>query len=710
MDTQKIKDLFIQHVEKIVLGVFVLFSLLLVYQALKIESFEKQPEKLRTDANNVAQQVDVNHNEEIIPLRKPKEDILARTNAAQTPVDPSVYAIKEPWVRRSNDIEFKRQDPTIFPPTDLIAKGVVRSLAIRSNEPEYALLEKDYAEFLLPEDQGRRPRGGGRGARGNAMRGEFGVDYDMGVSDMVDIARGRGERGPNAEVIEQPNWFAEPEIKESLYSPPPNLTDFRDARVEQYPVPQIARFVAGVAVLPHGKIYQAYRKALEVESADYRPMDRDTPKYWNFQVQRADVTNKSVDQLTERDWVDRRDRAFHTKLAALYWAGVAPELVPVDYRDSLITTWIPPVLMDEYASFTMHPKIPTLTQMEIEEIENTEELRVTDPNSIFAQDGTITGVNIAGPEFSMADPIDNEYGGRMGGGYQTENRSMYGYTGIETQPAEYKLVRFYDMAIGNDPQAPKMGRKYVYRVRISVNDPNFPSDPVLQPKTSSLAPDVYSRVSELIAKAEKIFQEKTSKRERFDPSTIREFERWSDWSEPSNPVHLPTGNGYLAGPVSGADTAMLTFQDRTVPYEKKPATAKMVVTTYEPSVQTKVSLEIDVFEGSVLSAEKVKEESDRPSVATEGEGEKGVVVIDPFTLAAHSLDSVSIKSRNTVVGIDGGRPLQIVEDEDIMTQPGLILIADEDGKLRLSQELDDLQQYHAHSYTVQKESHADTNP
>ncbi|TWU45256.1 hypothetical protein Q31b_04270 [Novipirellula aureliae] len=707
MDTQKIKDLFIQHVEKAVLAVFVLFSLLLVYQALKIESFEKQPEKLRTDANNVAQQVDVNHNEEIIPLREPKEDILARTNAAQTPVDPSIYVIKEPWQRLSVDTEFKRKDPTIFPPTDLIAKGVVRSLAIRSTDPQYPLLDKEFAKYLIPEDQGRRPRGGARSGRGNPMRGDYVDDYEMGSTDMVDRARGRGDRGPNAVVVEQPNWFAEPEINESLYSPPPNLTDFRDSRVEQYPVPQIARFVAGVAVLPHGKIYQSYRKALEVESADYRPNDRDTPKYWNFQVQRADVTNKSVDQLTERDWVDRRDRAYHTKLAALYWAGFAPELVPVDYRDSMITTWIPPVLMDEYASFTMHPKIPTLTQMEIDEIENTEELRITDPNSIFAQDGTITGVDIAGPEFSMADSLDNEYGGRMGSGYDTTSRSMYGYTGIETRPAEYKLVRFYDMAIGNDPQAPKMGRKYVYRVRISVNDPNFPSDPMLQPKTSSLAPDVYGRVSELIAKAERIFQEKTAKRERFDPSTIREFERWSEWSEPSNPVQLPTGNGYLVGPVSGAETTTLSFQNRSVPYEKKPATAKMVVTAYDPSVQTKVSLEIDVAEGSVLSAEKVKIESDKPTV-TETEGEKGVVVIDPFTLAAHSLDSAKIKSRNTVVGIEGGQRLQIVE-EDEMTQPGLILVADEDGKLRLGQELDDLQSYRAHSFAVQKESHVESN-
>ena len=88
--------------------------------------------------------------------------------------------------------------------------------------------------------------------------------------------------------------------------------------------------------------------------------------------------------------------------------------------------------------------------------------------------------------------------------------AMMGRSALEEDPVDYKLIRFYDFA--GFKNSPQFGRKYVYRVRYAVNDPSFAE--TLQPKVSSMAPDVATRVQELMASALK--------------DGKRTFRRWSD--------------------------------------------------------------------------------------------------------------------------------------------------------------------------------------
>ena len=55
------------------------------------------------------------------------------------------------------------------------------------------------------------------------------------------------------------------------------------------PEPAVGWFIAGSAVVPHRELYEAYKQALQ--DADQYDPRRDTPFYYDLQVQRADVTD-----------------------------------------------------------------------------------------------------------------------------------------------------------------------------------------------------------------------------------------------------------------------------------------------------------------------------------------------------------------------------------------------------------------------------------
>ncbi len=104
----------------------------------------------------------------------------------------------------------------------------------------------------------------------------------------------------------------------------------------------------------------------------------------------------------------------------------------------------------------------------------------------------------------------------------TEMDDMDGMSGygsgrrrLEKDPPEYKLIRFYDFAIDpRDPNSPKPGRQYVYRVRVAVEDPNFPKNPSLQPRGSSLDANAYVNYMAKVSNVEKSKEpEKEARRE-----------------------------------------------------------------------------------------------------------------------------------------------------------------------------------------------------
>jgi len=649
MDLDAVKNFFISHGEKLVVAVVAAASIWMIYNGLQQPNIldKHQPEALATNANTVRQQIEEeDRTEAIIPERMPQFDIVQETLSKRRPVDADPYRLAHLLERKPIDMSIRRQDPALAAPKALRVSGQIESIAMLSRSGQYKLKDLGPAEAIKAEEESG-PRKSKSSSSNSAMRKQLEED------------------GVPQEAIEAMLAEAEEEAeREESYSPMGMAATGRSFKSEYdfgarpapknnaSPVPAVGWFIAGTAVVPHRMLSESFQAAL-ANANGYLP-ERDQPYYFNYQIQRADVSAKRVDQLVDADWTTIRDREKDLKRAALQWAGFAPELVPEEYRDPALTTYIPPILLRDYASFSLHPLVP-LTPPE------TETVVEVDP-AAEDQDGE---------NLRLLDPI----GGGMSNG-RDDMRVAMGMaaasrmTQVEMDPVEHKLMRFFDFW-SNDPQSVKPGRKYVYRVRYSIIDPNFPPNPLQQPKVSTLAGPVYARVQQLMQKAA------TEGR--------RDFQRWSGWSEPSEPVSLPPVHDYFAGPVNSPRSRTVQHQGKAVKYSRDEPTARIVNFRFNGELATWMPVWIkDIKPGSVLSHE--------------GNAE----AIDPIALTVKKVPDAKVLSQATVVDLDGGEPLEIVDSEEEMTEPGLMLLVDERGNLKVTSEVGDQEQYRIYSFADER--------
>jgi len=256
--------------------------------------------------------------------------------------------------------------------------------------------------------------------------------------------------------------------------------------------------------------------------------------------------------------------------------------------------------------------------------------------------------------------------GMEGGMMMGMGMAMMGRGALEADPVDYKLIRFYDFA--GFKNSPQFGRKYVYRVRYAVNDPNFPFAETLQPKVSSLAPDVATRVQDLMSSALK--------------DGKRKFRRWSDWSEATDPVSLPTLEQYFAGPIERGAISTWKVAGKDVEYARDAPKAKILASQYDLKTGARVPMQIDVTEGSVLSKKM-----------------ESVDVVDPITLTVKKMPDAELISGTTVVDLEGGSPLAITEE---LSSPGMMLLFDQSGQLTVTDEVSDQQMFRTFTYAEER--------
>ncbi len=657
MDADKITNFFKFHVEKMILVVVIGASVFMLYQGFQLPHYtdKKKPDQLADDATQVRNAIDEDHNEAIIPERVPTFDIVAATARRDTPVDHSHYRLQHPWQGKGEQAIVRRSDPLLPPPAQLLAQGVTRLIAVRRATEDYPIASLEGADPVEKvEVKAPKPRR----ARGRGRMG--GMDDEMMMDEYEDMDMMEDDMDMGMASMAGPNRQFDPEFD---FGVRPTKTDDK-----RFPHPEVARFIAGAAVIPHKKVYESFEQSF-MDADGYDPR-RDTPFYYNFEVQRADVTGKSVDELAEADWVDVWNRYKYTVLGAKIWSGFAPEIVPDDYRDDLVTMWIPPVLMDDCRDFCLHPSIPMKSKLELQrevlgEDETVEEI---DKETVF--------------EKSSEQLVAPGMRSRGGGGMDYDDMDMYedmdmgmGFTlgigprGIEADPVEYKLLRFYDFV--GFPNSPQPGRKYVYRLRYSVNDPNFPANPEMQPQINTLAPETTARILDLMTQAEE-----TNK---------RSFERWTEWSEPCAPVSLADSEEFYAGSVDPGTISDWTIGGRNVSYRRDPPNGKILATQYDPTYATRVPMTIDVTEGTVLSKRVDKDET--------------VDVVDPITLQVKKLPNAELISRTTVVDLDGGSKLAITDD---LTEPGIMLLYDNEGSLTVTDDINDQEYYRIYTYAKER--------
>ncbi len=679
MDADKIKNFFIHHAEKMVVGLVIAASAWMIYSGLSLPDMreEKDPDQLANEAKQVRASIDDDHSEAVLKERRPTFQIDKELEATTNPIPPGPYSPDILFEPRNLSDSVRRQDPTLMPPRALMTSGHLESYAVLSNSSNYLASTLEPADELEKIEvkkkviRPRRPRG--RGAmmdmEGMGMGSEMGMD-GMGMdgrsssSSMMGMGSemGMGVAAGAGRALSSEYNFG--------FSPTSASAQIASSK---HPVPQSAWFIAGTAVIPHKEIADSYRAAL-FDADGYTPQ-RDQPLYFNYEIQRADVTTKTVAQLADADWMLIGNRESDLKRAALQWAGFAPELVPSDYRDLNITGYIPPILLSDYSKFALHPLIPMVSRTEIEQEQlmaeqskvaevKAEDFKLAGPDGAGA--GAMNGMDDIMAGSSMDLSMDSDFGMGMGAGVAA------GMKTIEENPVDYKIMRFYDFARGGLPAgvSPMPGRKYVYRLRYAVQDPNFPANPSFQPKSSTLGGDVYTRVQGLMTKAEQTKE--------------REFQRWSPWSEPSEPVSLPGFNQYFAGNVELSKPRDFKLAGKNVEVFKSPPTANVLSLGHNAQYASPMPIWMkNVTEGSALSYKGAAE------------------IIDPISLSVKKTPETEVLSGTTIVDLAGGRPLGLDEEEELK-QPGLMLLYDENGELRVESEVEDQEKYRIYSFADER--------
>jgi hypothetical protein len=657
-------DFLFRHVEKFIFTVLVLLAVFLVYRGFQMPDYltVQQPDRMEQGANEVRTSIDADHWEAIAEPRLETIDVVARTNESIRPVDPQVYGII-PWEGKSIDMSVKREDPVIAAPIDLRVTPVLANLAYKSANSEYPLTELENAEPIekAPEQPERRPRGRGRQNMEMMSSDPYAMGMESSYGMESSAMAGSGSMMPGATSM-----TASRRIDPKLYD-----QGFRPQGNPQNLVPAMGQFIAGVALMPHKKLHQAFEDALK-SAEGYNPR-RDQPVYLLFEVYRADVTDKAVDQLTDQDWTLIANSEFYKRLVIRLWAGMAKEIVTGKYRDPALTTPIPPVLLDHYGRFASHPEIPlgdedpriALQQMAQQQALPTGPITFDAEEDPFANRGRIDPLRNLPPGMSgMGSGAGLGYGSMPGMGYGMSGMGQYGAVSVADQP-DYKLIRFYDFYNAGSRTSPQPGRKYVYRIRTAIEDPNFPEDPAAQPRNSTLSAEVYRRVMQATARATE------TKR--------RVSRRWSEFSEPSPIVSLPSTTAVFAGPVTPASTRKMQVDGREIDYVQKPASGKLVAAQWDRTYQVPVPIFTEVLRGSVI--------------AKQGDFD----VPDPLTFIVKKLPEADYNTQTVVVDITGGNPLEISPAEN-QTAPGVMLLFDPNGGLKVSDEVETQRDYRLYSY------------
>ena len=682
MDADKIKNFFIFHVEKIILVAVLGVAAFLAYSGFKKEPITKKfnPERVIADANQVKTSVDDIRTDVIVGPRKPTFDIDREIKKVNKRVLTDGYDVTvwDPGTREDTTSGIKRSDPELLAALHVRAVGVSAPMAVLASGETYPLTNLEPADPVEFEKQPekkpsirRRRGGGGSGTRGMEDEMEMEMEMEMGMGmGMMDKEMGMSKptRKMDIDGVEG-------------FRPPVKVSD---NGVDRYSVPYKGSFIAGTAVVPYKLLHDNFASAFE-KAEGFNPL-RDRPLFLGYELQRADITEKSIDELADEDWVDRYGSSIIPILAAKIWAGFNRELVSEEYReDGTLTMWIPPVMMTDYSTFSLHPMIPMKTasqimrekqavirEMQIKKEEDAlNDLQKFRVNQGGGNGGTASmGMDDMEMSMGMGGGRGRGRGGRMGG----SNGGM-----LDQDPVEYKLIRFYDFQNPprglRDQSPPQQNRKYVYRVRYLLNDPNFPENPLMQPEVKTLeSRRTYARVSALAALASK--------------TKVRSFQLKTPWSEPCDPVSLVSSNKVFAGSVvEPAVTKSVTFGNRTITYEDSSPKVEMVVQQFNELYATDISMLIkNVGEGTVLSARA--ESAD---------------IVDPITLEVKKALDAEVNTTTTVIDIDGGQELTIADHEDsILLAPATILLLDENGGLKVHQEVSDQKRFRTKSFATER--------
>jgi hypothetical protein len=731
LDKDKLQQLVLLHIEKILLVIVVGLMLLLVYRGFSLPHLETtlSPQALVQKTQGAKQYIDDPNRWNEVSVTRPVDfDVVKKVGEVQKPSDPMAYMLVTTWSRPDFPKLSPREDPTLFAPEKLIVRAVVGPLA------SYPRSESEMVDPLFPqktEEQIRADRkkreleekkkkkeeeklasAGNDGAPRPARGKKKGASDEGGEMTAPPRRGGMTSGGYGGEYGSQ--------MPGGLYPESVDL-GFAVQNAEQ----TIARNVASVtlmAVLPIQRQTEEYDKKF-TNALDYDPR-RDMPHYMEYRVQRADVTN--VDPTTEAEKLPWENLARPSVvLAELFgdertpglYAGIPTEVSDPTYLSEALTHPAPPYLSRDLWDLLTHPDVPlaTVNPAYGEGVAAGAVAQAGTPGDDDAPSapafgapgmpgmpgggeggmpgmggGMRPGFNRMGSGGEGGMPgmgggmraggsmLPRAGGTPMGGGeggYGSYGAGMPTYT-----PPKFQLIRFTDTKV-------IPGHKYRYRVRVMVHDPNHPNLLLgfTAPTSASLGETARKRVKETET------ADAARPKDKQSGLAYRTYWRFTDWSEPSPIADIPYGERVYAGKAIQRTVARV----KGVDVAGEPAATTLAVVFAHDKVADVPGELSNVGRGYVLNFSL-----DGKAV----EAEKKPKVIHPVTKEVVDLDKFNIVTNAMVADIMGGeqiRPIVTSSASQTLTNIGEMLIMDASGKLHVQNEADDILQFRR--YTIPKE-------
>ena len=572
-DKSQLKPLLVQHVEKIVFVGMALAALLLCWSAIGLSPYAGTPDQLKKKADDVKARVASSTPPEKFDDLPAKRNLSGMLASALIEVNPGLFPMSE-ISRPYSDRKVRREQPVLLALQDLRATAGFGAIAIS----EHAMGRDRLAVGRNPARSPMSMMGGG-GMTGAGMMGDMadmpgaaggsgmpGMDPSQmqGMQGMQDMMRRRGGGGMDTEampgrmedmmsgmmdqVSQMRPGARDNNKKKKPKRPAPKPKAKPEFEVEKpaLDVPANAKlegryWVTVTGLIPSWDQESEFQKVFRDAT---KTLPTDTPEYVFCDVERADVL--SPGQVGEFEPLDMElvEKDQDT------WAAVYPEMIDKKYLTPSIdvTEPLPPLVHANHdPNAIRHPKIPLAGEASAEE--NKAAAKAAEAVKEDAEGGAKgRSRKRAGRGRSAGPKGMGGMGGMMPMGGMGGMMGMSGRMGVAKEKIDYMLFRFFDFTV-------TPGKKYKYRVRLALENPNF-----------DVAPQ-YLKSADL-AKEEFVY---------------------TDWSEPSPEVFVPLGSELLAGDINPKDPS-----------------GKILVRQFDKDKAVTAAHEFELARGATMNAEGVE--------------------------------------------------------------------------------------------------------
>jgi hypothetical protein len=613
------KNWLINHGEKVGLSLFTLFAFYLIYSGLTTPSYERTrtPEVLSSRSLAAKQEIETGKH----PIEYPQpNDFRKAVIDARKELDHAPFSFDHLVQKGTRVSGEKRGDPEIFAPVEVQATCFVGSIAV--------YVEKEKVTTKIDEWFNAPPLGKKRDVPNKStppreLNSHFhrGFMYQLGM---------------------------EPPIP---FPPPPAAIPGRLPRTIEYkPVPKLVAFNVVTTVVPHGKMEESYKKELESAVSVFNT-DRDSPNYLYYEVQRADVTDNPIRNVDESEWSVATDCMLEQQIKSRTgWTGFCDEVTEnTNLVPNVLTMPIPPILLWDYRGMASHPLLSKPSSFQVDNSSTSDSSRTSSSLTSEGDDSDSNEIASAAVDEELAQ------------------------LSFRLPSSEYKLIRFFDFGID------LRGKIYRYRVRLALEDPNYP-------RARSLAVSSTNLKSEVLTRVQKLEEDDQAAREKLEPGQKfqRNSKRLTEWSEPSRPVFTQRPVGVYANSVRGTWTPAKTAAGKDTLVESLAPKSTIVHGEWKLDDAIFVTRKIDVERGTVLSGPL--------SIA-----EPGLDVIHPITKTIKWLTPYKFTQPITIVDLRGGQPLAAEKrpkEKDPLPSQGEVVSFDPvTGNLIISREFESADAY-----------------